>query len=615
MWTITDTVANVNTALANVAFIPATDYDLDTTISVNVADGGENGTVAVTGTINLDVTPVNDQLGATLVNQTQTYTEGDPSVALDDIVVTDVDTGEIVTATLTLADINAGSLTTSGTATYTGGTGVWTITDTVANVNTALANVAFIPATDYDLDTTISVNVADGGENGTVAVTGTINLDVTPVNDQLGATLVNQTQTYTEGDPSVALDDIVVTDVDTGEIVTATLTLADINAGALTTSGTATYTPATGVWTITDTVANVNTALANVAFIPATDYDLDTTISVNVADGGENGTVAVTGTINLDVTPVNDQLGATLVNQTQTYTEGDPSVALDDIFVTDVDTGEIVTATLTLADVSAGTLTTSGTATYIPATGVWSITDTVANVNTALATVAFMPATEYDLDTTIAVNIADGGENGTVAVTGTINLDVTPVLDLISLWVSTDNDVPSPSGVTGLDSWSAGEALEFGDPNLAFGENSTDGTFSSTFDLNPFALDSDADIDGLHYVNSDITVGNTVSGNFVDLKEGDLLLSVEEDETISGLAVADEDVFMFRPTVAGDYSAGTFTFLLDMDTIISGGAADVTGISLVEQDTAVGNATVFAGSFSIQRTGRSKSRYSCLHRR
>jgi hypothetical protein len=441
VWTITDTVANVNAALAIVSFTPATNNDQDTTIAVSIADGGENGTVAVTGTITLDVTAVNDQLAATNVTQTQTYTEGDASVALDDIVVTDVDTGEMVTATLTLADTSAGVLTTSGSATYTVGTGVWTITDTVANVNAALAAVSFTPATNNDQDTTIAVSIADGGENGTVAVTGTITLDVTAVNDQLAATNVTQTKTYTEGDASVALDDIVVTDVDTNEMVTATLTLADTSAGVLTTSGSATYTGGTGVWTITDTVANVNAALAAVSFTPATNNDQDTTIAVSIADGGENGTVAVTGTITLDVTAVNDQLAATNVTQTQTYTEGDASVALDDIVVTDVDTGEMVTATLTLADTSAGVLTTSGSATYTVGTGVWTITDTVANVNAALAAVSFMPATNNDQDTTITVSIADGGENGTVAVTGTITLDVTPVNDQLAATNTTQTQV------------------------------------------------------------------------------------------------------------------------------------------------------------------------------
>ena len=50
-------------------------------------------------------------------------------------------------------------------------------------MNAALAQVAFIPASDYDQDTTIAVNIADGGENSAVPVTGTITLDVTPVQD------------------------------------------------------------------------------------------------------------------------------------------------------------------------------------------------------------------------------------------------------------------------------------------------------------------------------------------------------------------------------------------------------------------------------------------------
>ena len=94
----------------------------------------------------------------------------------DDIVVTDPDSGETITATLTLADSAAGSLTTSGTAVYHAGGGVWTITDTVANVNAALASVAFVPASDYDQDTSIAVHIADGGENGTTPATGTITL-------------------------------------------------------------------------------------------------------------------------------------------------------------------------------------------------------------------------------------------------------------------------------------------------------------------------------------------------------------------------------------------------------------------------------------------------------
>ena len=298
-------------------------------------------------------TSANSQLTATNVTQTQSYIEDAVSVAITDIVVSDVDVGEIVSATLTLADPLAGSLTISGDASYTDSTGVWTITDTVAIVNAALANVAFVPASNYDQNTTISVNIEDGGENGVVPVTGTITLNVTAVNDQLSATNVTQTQSYTEDAASVAITDIVVSDVDTGEIVTATLTLADPLAGSLTITGSASYTAGTGVWTITDTVANVNTALANVAFVPASNYDQDTTISVNIVDGGEDGVVPVTGTITLNVTPVGDtpqvQNTSTDIN-TQSGLISVNRNANDGMEVTHFRISGITNGTLTLAD-------------------------------------------------------------------------------------------------------------------------------------------------------------------------------------------------------------------------------------------------------------------------
>src|SRR5258705_12858950 len=75
-------------------------------------------------------------------------------------------TGDTITATLTLANTAAGSLTTSGTATYTAATGVWTITGTVAQVNAALAAVAFVPASNNDVNTTITTHIVDAANTG-----------------------------------------------------------------------------------------------------------------------------------------------------------------------------------------------------------------------------------------------------------------------------------------------------------------------------------------------------------------------------------------------------------------------------------------------------------------
>src|SRR5690606_31215955 len=140
-----------------------------------------------------------------------------------------------LTATLTLSDTSAGSLSVgtfgSAMSTYTAGTGVWTVTGSVTDVNAALADTAFTPATNYDQNATIATHIQDDENTG--PADGTISLNVTAVNDAPTAnTNLTQTVTYTE-DPgsSVALGDVVVTDVDTGDTITATFTLSDGAAG------------------------------------------------------------------------------------------------------------------------------------------------------------------------------------------------------------------------------------------------------------------------------------------------------------------------------------------------------------------------------------------------
>ena len=85
---------------------------------------------------------------ATNLNAAETYTEDTP-LNLIDIVVSDSDSAEI-TATLTLSNSAAGSLSTgtSGTVTsvYNAAAGEWTASGALADVNTLLAGVTFIPA-------------------------------------------------------------------------------------------------------------------------------------------------------------------------------------------------------------------------------------------------------------------------------------------------------------------------------------------------------------------------------------------------------------------------------------------------------------------------------------
>ncbi|MFT7371944.1 MAG: hypothetical protein ACI9T9_000623, partial [Oleiphilaceae bacterium] len=449
VWMVTGSITDVNAALAAVTFTPVINHDTNTTITTHIEDGSANS--PFDGTINLNVTAQNDAPTATNLTQVQAYTEGDTSVALDGIVITEIDTGETVTATLRLADTGAGVLTTgtfgASTSTYSVVTGVWTVTGTVTDVNTAIAAVAFTPDSNHDTNTTITTHIEDAAVTG--PSDGTITLNVTAQDDAPTATNLTQVQTYTEDASNVALDDIVITEVDSSDTVSATLMLDNAAVGLLTTgtfgASTSTYNSGTGIWAVNGTVSDVNAALAAVAFTPAINNDVNTSISTHIEDA--TGTGPADGTISLNVTAQNDAPAATNLTQVQAYTEGASSVALDTIVITDLDTGETVTANLTLANTAAGVLSTgtfgASSSTYNSGSGAWTVTGTVANVNAALAAVAFTPATNNDINTSIRTHIGDA--TGTGPADGTISLNVTA-----------QNDAPAATNLTQVQAYTEG---------------------------------------------------------------------------------------------------------------------------------------------------------------
>ena len=121
-------------------------------VEVTATDNGDPNKTDVQS-IAVTVTNTNDAPTATNLDAAQT-TDEDIALDLTDIVITDPD-GDTMTATLTLDDMTAGTLTAgtfgSVTPTYTptAGKGVWTATGSVADVNAALAAVKFAPATNF----------------------------------------------------------------------------------------------------------------------------------------------------------------------------------------------------------------------------------------------------------------------------------------------------------------------------------------------------------------------------------------------------------------------------------------------------------------------------------
>jgi large repetitive protein len=304
---------------------------------------------------------------------------------------------------------------------------------------------------------TVTISVTDA--EGTTGQ-GTSIINITPTNDVPVATNLVQSKAVVEGGSAVAFDDIVVTDPDGTDTITATLTLSDPAAGTLSTgtfgSATATYNAATGVWTVTGSVTDVNAALAAVQLTPSADNDQNFTIATRIRDAAHTG--PADGLILVAVTGVDGPPLATNLTQSKAVVEGGGPVDLDDIIVIDPDGTDTITATLTLSDPAAGTLSTgtfgSASSSFDAATGVWAVTGLFSDVNAALAAVQLAPSADNDQDFTITARIRDAA--GTGPADGTITFDVTPVNDapvaLVPPSISITEDTPGAlTGITFFD--------------------------------------------------------------------------------------------------------------------------------------------------------------------
>lgn len=120
----------------------------------------------------------------------------------------------------------------------------------------------------------------------------------------------------------------------------------------------------------------------------------------------------------------------TNLSAAETYTE-DTTLNLVDIVASDADGGTLI-ATLTLSNISAGSLSTAtaGSTTSTFSGGVWTANGPIADVNVLLAGVSFIPAPNFNASFFINTRIDDGSAsaNGSKDFVGIAGNDA-PVLD------------------------------------------------------------------------------------------------------------------------------------------------------------------------------------------
>ncbi|MCG7393429.1 Ig-like domain-containing protein [Microvirga sp. ACRRW] len=385
------------------------------TISVTDAEGATGRTTSA-----ITITPGNDKPSATNLTQSKSVTEGGGAINLDGIVVTDPDgQGEIITATLTLSNPAAGTLSvgTYGAATsvYDATTGVWSVTGSVVNVNQALAAVQLTPSANNDQNFTITTRIRDAANAG--PADGSISVTVTPVNDTPVVTVASNNIALTEDAP-IALTGMSFSDVDAGS--GAVLVTLMVPVGALSAvggAGVAVYgTPAELL--LRGTIADINAFIAagKVIYTSAANDTGTRVLTVSINDGGNTGTGGQrvdTKWVNLNIASVNDAPVVTVPSDAVPMQEN-TATALTGISFSDTDAGSgNVTVTFS---VPAGTLTAaSGAGVVIGGTSLaLTLTGTIANINAFIAAsnITYTPALN-DLGTRVlTASINDGGNAG-----------------------------------------------------------------------------------------------------------------------------------------------------------------------------------------------------------
>jgi large repetitive protein len=406
-------------------------------------------------------------------NVTRTFTEGGAPIPIANPLgsaVSDPDTTTIASATVVLTNAQAadslsiGSLAGLGiTSTInTSVAGQITVTLTgsssLANYQTAINAIMFQNTSDTPsiLDRVINVTVNDGALTSNTAVS---TIKVVAVNDA-PVTGVPTAQTVFEDTvltfSAANSNAITITDIDAGTTGLETVTLS-VGHGTLTlatTAGVSIVSGAngSGAVTIRGTLAQVNAAIAGLAYQATANYNGSDVLTVDVVDDGldtghttSNGAMsAVSQTVAITVTPVNDAPVST-VPGAQTVNEDTALVfsGTRAISIADVDAGGSGLETVTLS-VAHGTLNLGsfpvGLTYTNDGTGMVTLTGTLSQVNAAIAGLRYQGVANYNGPDLLTIQVKDDGtDNGVAASNGALS----GVVKTVAITVTSVNDAPA----------------------------------------------------------------------------------------------------------------------------------------------------------------------------
>ena len=408
----------------------------------SLADGGEDGATPATGTFNFTINAINDDPtnSGSLPSDISVTEDVSSDVNLSAINLSDADHGG-GNLTLTLTTSTGGDLSaSSGGGVTVGGSGTdtLTLTGTLASLNTYLdtaSNVQYLHSTAHlngnDADT-ISVTVNDNGNTGSggggnIAL-GSVNVDISAVND-VPINTVPGTQTVAE-ETATSISGISIADLDaaSGNLTTR----LQVNNGVLnvTLSGSASISAGSngsGDLTIQGTITDVNSTLASLTYTGNTDVvgtaaDTLTVTTNDLGNTGSGGALQDVDNIQIDITAVNDTPVVNGPGSAYSATEQiNLTIEGTGFTVSDVDAASgSMTATIAVGE-GAITVVVGDSGVSISGgngTGTVTLTGTLSQLDNLLTgagtgTITYLNSSDTpSASTTITVTVNDGGNTG-----------------------------------------------------------------------------------------------------------------------------------------------------------------------------------------------------------
>lgn len=417
---VTGSIANLNAALNGLVYRPNSFQPGPETLDITFTDSEDGFETYKSVPINVTglVTPTITAPASASVSQSGSLTFSPANG--DAISVADAAAGSN-SVSLTLSAMH-GALTLASAAglTFTtghNGSGSFTVSGPVSNLNNALSGLTYAPNANYAGPDSLSISVSDpsDGQSGSGSVAITISPLAPSITAPLSASLTQNGSFVFAGGNTISATDANPGAVDSLSlsVTHGTLTLSTI-AGLSFTSGS----NGAASFTVSGTVANLNAALSGLTYAPTTNYTGADSIAISISDPGDGLSASknVSLTINAPPAPTIGAPASATITQNSSLVLS--SVNGNAITVTDSAAGSnsdslslsVTHGTLTLATI-AGLAFTSGT----NGSASFTVTGTISNLNAALNGLTYAPTANYTGSDSLAISITDPGDGYSAA--------------------------------------------------------------------------------------------------------------------------------------------------------------------------------------------------------